>query len=141
MAWATVEDVADVTDKTVPLGTVNAAEQVISTVVGRPTDADIRRPRDLANLRLAVCWQAAYMATNDDLLERADVQQESIGHSDLQTINRPDGLSVVLAPLARMAINRLSWMRPRARRVLSPVERFLVKREELDDLERWTPLR
>lgn len=138
-AWATIEDVADVTGVAVADATLRAAASVIETFAGRSQDADVKRASDRRNLRLAVCWQAAYMHSNDDVLERVDVRSEYLGEGDMQTANRDDAAAIVLAPLARAALKRLSWLRPRARRIMSPRERLLLD-ADVDDRLDWRPL-
>lgn len=106
--WATTADVASVTGKTVDGVTRNIAVASLETMIGlievvdRPDISD----RDRHYLKLATCYQAAFVADNPDLFSRNDVTSAS---QDGESANYRNVDAHLLAPLARKAIRRLSW--------------------------------
>lgn len=109
--WATIADVTTLTGKTVTQSDRDRAAASIELHVGlieavdRPDVTD----RDRYFLKLAVCYQAAWLVAQPDLFERNDVA--SAGQDGESAVFRPDAHT--LAPLARKAIKRLSWRGPR----------------------------
>lgn len=99
--------------------------------------------RDLYWLRQAVAFQAAWLADTPDYLERNDVESAS---QDGQSVTlKQDAL--VLAPLARRAIKKLSWRGSRSIRPVPVDERGRIRLtpdyvplEAHDDLQVWRPL-
>lgn len=109
--WATVEQIKTLTGKTV---TADQRVQAVATLelhiglieaVERPDISD----RDRYFLKLATCYQAAWLAAQADLYERNDVS--SAAQDGQSAAFRPDAHT--LSPLARKAIKRLSWRGPR----------------------------
>ena len=115
-SWCTVAQVAEVTGKTVSDVDRNVAAYAVELITGLIESVprvDITR-RDAYWLRQAVAFQAAWLADTPDYLERNDV---SAAAQDGQSVSlKPDAL--VLAPLTRRAIKRLSW---RGSRTIRPV--------------------
>jgi hypothetical protein len=66
------------------------------------------RARDLKNIRWAIAYQAAWLSTQIDVHARMDVAEISGSSSD-GGIKIRDELTQILAPLARSALERLSW--------------------------------
>lgn len=107
MTWATIADITAVTGKTVDAATRNGAAQAIELHVGLIESVprvNMKR-RDVYWLRQAVCYQAAWMASTPDYLERNDVKTAS--QDGASATGGADWLT--LAPLARKALKRLSW--------------------------------
>lgn len=108
MTWATIEDVSNVTGKTVTEQTRTLAVSAIELntglieAVSRP---DMNRS-DAYWLRQAVVFQAAWLLAQPDYLERSAVSSVSQDGQSASAGN-PDWL--VLAPLTRKALRRLSW--------------------------------
>ncbi|MFJ4626176.1 hypothetical protein [Streptomyces sp. NPDC088847] len=99
------------TGTTVTEAQVSQAQYLVEMFAGTTEDSDtFIASRNLRHLKLAVAYQAAWMDTHPDLFSVIDV-----------TSATQDGMSwvigniqsAVLAPLAKMAIARLSWMRNR----------------------------
>lgn len=109
--WATVADVLTLTGKTV---TEEQRRQAVGTLeIKTGLIEEVERPdisgRDRYWLKLATCYQAAWVAAQADLFERNDVS--SAAQDGESAAYRPD--AHVLGPLARTAIKRLSWRGPR----------------------------
>lgn len=145
MTWCTVAEVTTVTGKTVTATDRNIAAFAIELTTGLIESVervDITR-RDLYWLRQAVAFQAAWLADTPDYLERNDVTAAS---ADGQSATlKPDAL--ILAPLARRAIKRLSWRGTRSVRPVRVDERGRIRLtpdyvplEAHDDLHTWRPL-
>lgn len=135
--WATIADVATLTGKTVTAPQLVQAVASLEVVVG--LIEAVERPdisaRDRYFLKLATCYQAAWIAAQPDLYERNDVA--SAGQDGESATFRPD--AHVLAPLARKAIKRLSWRGPRT--LITPRAdargRVDTTSEEYDDSLAW----
>lgn len=135
--WASVADVKNLTGVDLVAGVVNHAEQTIEISTGAIAAWTIGRlsRRDLYWLKLAVAHQAVWEKDQPDLLTRTDVK--SFSQDGVSADLKPDAL--VLAPLARRALNRCSWRgtrtvggRPAARRVYDP--------QGNDETLNWSPL-
>lgn len=144
-SWCTVADVATVTGKTVTVTDRNLAAFAIELVTGAIESVarvDLSR-RDAYWLRQAVAFQAAWLADTPDYLERNDVDAAS---QDGQSVTlKPDAL--VIAPLAKRALKRLSWRGARSIRPVPVDERGRIRvperyvpLEQHDDVQTWRPL-
>lgn len=103
--WATVPEVAEITGVTVTDAQLNQANGTVELHVGRLADAVGIGTRDLAWLKRAVAYQAAWEKGQADLLTRSEVKSSSQdGASSSQ-----DGEDQVLGPLAKRALRHLSW--------------------------------
>lgn len=138
--WATIADVDEVTGKTVTEKergiAVRSLEPLIGVIeaVDRPDISD----RDRYWLKLATCYQAAFVLDNPDLFSRADVTSAS---QDGESANFRNVDAHLLAPLARKCIRRLSWRsltrsKDRAQQ-RGPVN---ILSEEYDDSLAWKPV-
>lgn len=138
--WATIADVDEVTGKTVTEKergiAVRSLEPLIGVIeaVDRPDISD----RDRYWLKLATCYQAAFVLDNPDLFSRADVTSAS---QDGESANFRNVDAHLLAPLARKCIRRLSWhgltrSKDRAQQ-RGPVN---ILSEEYDDSLAWKPV-
>lgn len=139
-AWATVEDVATVTGKAVDAEDIAAAVATIELHVG--LIQAVERPdiseRDRHWLKLATCYQTAWLRAQPDAFERNDVSNAS--QDGESAAFRPDAHT--LGPLARKAIKRLSWRGPRT--LITPRANFAGRvdttSEEYDDSLAWRSL-
>lgn len=106
MAWTTIEEVAKVTGKTVTQDDIDIAAGICGLKVGVFQDEVPNvAGRDGRALRAMVSYEAVFVAENPDLFERLDVSSTS---QDGQSASfKPDAL--ILAPLAKLAMRRLSW--------------------------------
>ncbi len=137
--WATPDDVLALIGITVPLSAVNEAARTIEILTGliesvpRVNIAD----RDLYWLKLAVCYQAAWLPTQPDFLERTDI---SAATQDGQSVTlKPDAL--VLAPMARRSLKRLSWRGARSVGLyMRPREVTNVNDDDYEDTLNWQPI-
>lgn len=125
--WATEGDVASLTGVVVDSTQISQANAVIELHSGRlyslstltnPNGVTNTGPRDTEWMRRACAYQAAWMASQPDMFSRLDlnaVTQEG----------RAVGLkeyTLTLAPLARKALQRVSWLKSRSLHVRSPFE-------------------
>ncbi len=138
--WATIADVDEVTGRTVTAKergiAVRSLEPIIGVIeaVDRPDISD----RDRYWLKLATCYQAAFVLDNPDLFSRADVTSAS---QDGESANFRNVDAHLLAPLARKCIRRLSWRsltRSKDRAAQRGPTNILS--EEYDDSLAWKPV-
>lgn len=107
----TPETVLNVTGATVTAAQIGQATAIVELCMA----VDLG---NLANLRStnrrwavrAVCYQTAWMLGQPDLFERVDVTSMS---QDGLTLATRDADSLLVAPLARKALKRVSWNRSR----------------------------
>lgn len=106
--WASVADITAATGVTVATSVRNLAANVIELTTGliEAVERTDISDRDRYFLKLAVCYQAAWIVAQPDYLERNAVASAS-QDGQAATGGNPDWL--VLAPLARKALKRLSW--------------------------------
>lgn len=108
MVWATASDVLTLTGKTVQDADVDQAVAVVEllggALVASAADA-ILSARNLEWLRRAVAYQCAFMVEYPDYFTRMDVS--AFTQDGTSATIKADGL--VLAPLARRCLKRLSW--------------------------------
>jgi hypothetical protein len=119
--WATAADVLSLTDATVTDAQLTQANAAIELHAGRLyTEAAARTgTRDLEWMRRACAYQAAWMLAQPDMFQRIDFTQVAEGGG------RPVPLKdhgLVLAPLAKRALGRVSWLRSRSLHVRSPFQ-------------------
>jgi hypothetical protein len=138
--WATTADVATLTGITVNEATLRQAVTTLEVQTGLIQDVervDIS-DRDAYWLKLAACYQAAWLQAQPDVFERNDVANAS--QDGESAAFRPDAHT--LAPLARKALRRLSWRGPRAVVASTPRRRnpLNVNSEEYDDSLAWKPV-
>ncbi|KPM55738.1 hypothetical protein ACG83_10695 [Frankia sp. R43] len=150
MPWAEASYTEQITGVTVTDGQLTQAQAVIDLYSGTTEEAaaDLAvRPRDVRHLRMAVAYQAAWMASQVDVFSRTDVT--SLDQDGLRAA--PASADAwLLAPLADRALRRLSWRRMRSARVAGEgqgevppdVRDALARRTEVRDHddETWTPL-
>jgi hypothetical protein len=108
VSWATEADVLSLTGTAVAEDELTRAQAQIEMAVGR-TDvlatAEMNA-RDLEWLRRAVAYQAAWASNQPDLYTRTEVTSLAQDGISVQFQNG----ALALAPLARRAIRRLSWV-------------------------------
>lgn len=105
--WASIADIKNVTGKDVDATTRNLAAASVELTTGliESVERSDISARDRYWLRQAVAFQAAWISIQADYLERSDVA--SVSQDGQSTQGNPDWL--VLAPLARRALKKLSW--------------------------------
>lgn len=117
--WATIEQVAALTGATVTALQRGIAVHAIETNTGliEEVEREDISDRDRYWLKLAVAYQASWLLGQPDFLERTAVSTVAQDGQSATAAN-PDWL--VLAPMARKAIKRLSWRGTRAMLVPPP---------------------
>ena len=122
--WCTVDDVLLFTGKSVSDSTLMQAAGVLELHMGRTFYELVSNPdggtlkvgrRDREWLRRALAYQAAWMLAQPDMYQRLDMDMLASTGRPLQLKDR----ALVLAPLARRALQRVSWLRSRSLHVRS----------------------
>lgn len=139
--WATLEQITTLTGRAVTEQTRTLAVSAVELSTGLIEEVyriDLT-DRDRYWLRCAVAYQAAWLLTQSDYLERNAVASVS---QDGQTATAGNADWLILSPLARKAIRKLSWRNPRVIEVGydERIRRLNVLLEQNDDVLRWTPL-
>jgi hypothetical protein len=122
MAWADVEYTGNITGVVVTESHIAQAQGHIELFSGVTEDYVIKA-RDVRHLRMAVAYQAAFVKGQIDLHNRTDVSQVTQDEMSLQYANAE---APVLAPLARVAIKRLSWKGNRSVRTPRPQDAVIT---------------
>jgi hypothetical protein len=139
--WATPADVLSLTGTADSTDTeVVKANAVVEIIGGRlyTLAADRTGRRDTEWLRRAVAYQVPWMRANPDFFERLDL-------ATLEGLDLKE-LALILAPLTRHALNRLSWRRSRSLHVQSPFQdgpgpvSSNPVAEVNDAFESWSPI-
>lgn len=126
MAWATADQVQAITRVSVTDADVTAAQYTVE-LFSDVTEAYTLSTRDTRILRMAVAYQAAWLAGQIDVATRTDVSSAT---QDSMSFTHANPEAPVLAPLARHAIKRLSWKRSRSVRTPSPGDAATVRDPE-----------
>lgn len=141
--WASIADIATVTGNTVEAADRNRAANVVELLTGaiEQVERSDMSDRDRYWLKLAVAYEAVWIAATPDFDERMAVASLSQDGQSFSTAN-PD--ATILAPLARKALKRLSWRGPRGLnigRTGAPATRITdVNSEAFDDSLPWSSL-
>ena len=134
----TIEDVQRTTGVSVAADVLRRAQTVIDLLCGRELDDpklnERVNTRDLGRLKLAVAYQAAWMDAHPEVFSTMDVA--SIDQDDLNVKFRDDSEAQLVAPLAKMALSRVSW-RKRGMASIS-VNSAFQQRHYVED---WRPIR
>lgn len=110
MAWATTGEVLTYTGITVTEAEVDQAQFMVEMFADVTEDA-ILSTKNLRFLKMATAYQAAWMTEHPDIFTHVDV---STMLQDGLQFTRGHENATLLAPMARRAINRLSWRRNRS---------------------------
>lgn len=110
MAWATTGEVLTYTGITVTEAEVVQAQFMVEMFADVTEDA-VLSTKNLRFLKMATAYQAAWMTEHPDLFTHVDV---STMLQDGLQFTRGHENGTLLAPMARRAINRLSWRRNRS---------------------------
>ena len=105
----TPAEIADATGQSFTEGDVQTAQDVVELFCGRDlsdtlTTGDFT-PADLRRCRLAVQWQAVYLAANPDVVTRELVKRAAANGASIERDG--DG---ILSPLAKRCIQTCSWV-------------------------------
>lgn len=129
--WCTTDDVVTFANTVVQDALLTQAGATIDVACARPYDVYVAgvldggvsqiRSTDLYWLKLACAYQAAWMAAQPDLYGRSEVK--SIGRGTGSLLLGDEAL--VLAPLAKRALNRVSFLKSRSLHVPGPMDEYL----------------
>lgn len=144
--FATIAEVLALTGATVTAPQRSQAAVVIEMTTGLIEGTLDQRPdmsdRDRYWLRVACAYQAAWLLSQPDFLTRDDVSSLSLDGQSAS--GKADWL--VLSPLARRAMKRLSWRgtrtlynEPTARDVEAAIARHTLD-DSRDELGQWSPI-
>lgn len=107
MAWATISETLTYTGITVGADNIEAAQAMVELFADVTEDADENiSSKNLRLLKMAVAYQAAWISDHPDVFTHLDVStmlQDGIQYTHSH-VN-----AGVLAPMAKRAIDRLSW--------------------------------
>src|SRR5438105_4735735 len=117
MAWATEDEVLAVTGVTVTGEQLTAAHGLIDLFSGIGPATEGLAARDLRLLRQAVAYQTVWMAAQVDPLTRTSVTSLE---QDGVKVAPGEPADLLLAPLAKLALQQLSWNRRTGTRVVCP---------------------
>lgn len=149
VAWTTTTEVEAITEIAVTQSKVDAAQfliELFADTTEESTDAGLLSDKNLRLLKLAVAYQTAWMTQHPDVYTTLDVRSVTTDGMSWTVDNPQAG---VLAPLAKMAIARLSWKRNRSIYIRSAADRqagyvpptLNTTNADLDDfLPGWRPL-
>jgi hypothetical protein len=132
--WATAAQVLTYTGVEVTDLQVTQAGWIIDLYSGRPYSFSWTEPTtgevtqynwwenvgaaDNYWMTLAVCFQVVWMTQQPDLLTRMDLQSIPTARETIKVM----GNGMMIGPLAKKALARVSWLRSRALHVRSPFE-------------------
>jgi hypothetical protein len=144
--WATVGDVATYTGVSVTAAQVAQAQAVVEIFADTTTlasDAGNISEKNLRLLKQAVSYQAAWITQHPDAFTNVDLTNFN---QDQVSGTLAHANALILAPLAKRCIDRLSWKRMRplriGRRGGRPVSPYLNTTSATQDENdpRWRPL-
>lgn len=111
MSWASIAETLTYTRITVLQADIDAAQAMVELFADVTPDSDTRiHSKNLRLLKMAVAYQAAWISDHPDIFTHVDVStmlQDGVQFTNLHAN------SGVLAPMAKRAIDRLSWKRNR----------------------------
>lgn len=149
--WCTAADVLQLTGKTVDDPQVYQANATMELHLGRtyvemmstPDSGQVKLGRrDLEWLRRACAYQCAWITAQPDLFTRLDMDAVAATGRPIQLKDR----GLTLAPLARKALERVSWLRTRSMHIRSPFQDGMgpisgnAASEANDAYETWSSL-
>lgn len=130
--WATAANVLNITGSTVTDEWAARASYIVETMTGRsPGDSPGVGTRDARQLGKATCYQAAWMLTQPDLFGRMDITQTGASSSSTTFVDT----AMVLAPLAKHALNACSWNQSHTIHVRNGMTRSCA--DEDDEVDAW----
>lgn len=141
--WATTADVQALTG--VAVISTDSANAIVEMHAGRvyATASAHTGTRDTEWMRRAVAYQAAWMAAQPDLFSRLDFTQ--VGKERGSPVALAES-AMTLAPLARVALRRVSWLKTRSLHVKGPFQDGATpmsadpSSSANDYYEQWVPL-
>lgn len=123
MAWATIAETLTYTGITVTSAQLAQAQAMVEMFADVTEEANANiSTKNLRFLKMAVAYQAAWITEHPDLFTHVDV---STMLQDGLQFTRGHENAMLLAPMARRSINRLSWRRNRSIKVRPSKRRTL----------------
>lgn len=117
MPWATTSDVLTYTGLNVTAAQVDQAQAVIEVFADTTTDASDAgniSPKNLRLLKQAVAYQTAWITQHPDAFTNVDLANFN---QDQVSGTLAHANALILAPLAKRCVDRLSWKRIRPLRI------------------------
>ncbi|MGW0575122.1 hypothetical protein ACWD25_03950 [Streptomyces sp. NPDC002920] len=147
MTWASTSDVIAYTGFNATAAQVDQAQAVIELFADTTTDASSAgniSPKNLRLLKQAVAYQAGWITQHPDAFTNIDLTNFN---QDQVSGTLAHANALILAPLAKRCIDRLSWKRIRPLRIGArggfgqiPRTMNLTSAVMDDDDPRWRPL-
>lgn len=146
MTWATTSDVATYTGLNVTAAQTEQAQAVIELFADVTEDASDAGNISAKNLRLlkqAVAYQAAWITQHPDAFTNIDLTNFN---QDQVSGTLAHANALILAPLAKRCVDRLSWKRIRPLRIRRRGEHQIPRTMNLtsttmdENDPRWRPL-
>lgn len=137
--YATVQEVKNYTGLSVDTSQIAQAQAIIELYTNRTEEGskDVT-DRDLHWLKLATCYQTAYMDSHPELFSIMDASSYSQG--DMSVNFRSHADAIVIAPLAKKALAQVRWNRTRSVLVASDFVSNNDIEGDDDDYGSWTPI-
>jgi hypothetical protein len=130
MAWATISETLTYTGITVGADNIEAAQAMIELFADVTEDSDDNiTSKNARLLKMAVAYQAAWITDHPDVFTHIDIS--TMLQDGIQYSQRHENAGV-LAPMARRAIDRLSWRRTRSIRIRKRNRRRSVLDQTVD---------
>ena len=117
MTWATTGDVVAYTGVTAAAAQVGQAQAVVEMFADTTIDASDAgniSPKNLRLLKMATAYQAAWITQHPDAFTNVDLTNYN---QDQVSGTLAHANALILAPLAKRCIDRLSWKRIRPLRI------------------------
>lgn len=114
MAWATISETQTYTGIAVGQDNIDAAQAMIELFADVTEDCTNISSKNLRMLKMAVAYQAAWISDHPDVFTHVDVS--TMLQDGVQFTNAHANAGV-LAPMAKRALDRLSWRRNRSIRI------------------------
>lgn len=147
MPWAEPSDVAAYTGITATSAHVTQAQGIVelfADVTEQASTDGLISEKNLRLLKQAVAYQAGWITQHPDAFTNVDLT--SFNQDQVSGTLRHDN-ALILAPLAKRAIDRLSWRRNRGLRIQRrssagsiPARMNLTSAVADDDDPRWRPI-
>lgn len=113
--WATAAEVLAYTGATVTDDQIGVSQGLIDIYANVTIDEqDVLGDRDLRLLKQALSYQTAWQVNQIDVMTRTDVT--AVDQDGLK-FTPANAEALLLAPLAKRCLDRLSWRKPRSLRV------------------------
>ncbi len=134
--WASISEVQGYTGisvsqdhLTMAQGMIELFSDVIYNQTADASGAPLIGAKNFRLLKMATAYQAAWITDHPDLFTHTDIQ--SINQDGIFYVHQNEN-SYLIAPMARRALKRLSWMRNKNIRV-RPSRNRLISKHYVDD--------